>query len=314
MERLEFSLPAFVRMAWVGEAAREAWEPRLLRVAQAWQVMQWVSVQNGLRPCAIIRQSEAGGGTEAPWARHGLSHEILPEHCTDIADGFFPRSASVGKEHQCLLIATPSTLGMLDEAWQTDGRGVIRRLLGYPDCCNDFYSRIRVHERFIDTTWWMAVGTTRAEKEPRTVEVRDAYLTNLMWQVLDVRAVPHYPCSFDCSDTIALGREMLEAGRRAGYADEVAWLEEILSWPVEWSALHGIAEVKTPILKLITNTDATPVKYTVRLHGASYPEAGARGVAFPYQGRVAPTHLVIPAHRLGRVPAVQDYRDDTRDP
>jgi hypothetical protein len=55
-----------------------------------------------------------------------------------------------------------------------------------------------------------------------------------------------------------------------------------MQWPVEWSALHGIAEIKTPIVKLSTRTDATPEKLILRYHGERYPQEGAHGVRFPY--------------------------------
>ena len=34
---------------------------------------------------------------------------------------------------------------------------------------------------------------------------------------------------------------------------------EILSWPVEWSVLHGIAEIKTPIFRVISRSDARDI-------------------------------------------------------
>jgi hypothetical protein len=57
----------------------------------------------------------------------------------------------------------------------------------------------------------------------------------------------------------------------------------MLRWPVEWSALHGIAEIKTPVVKISTRTDATPQKYTVRYLGDRYPEIGVQGLTFPYK-------------------------------
>lgn len=60
-------------------------------------------------------------------------------------------------------------------------------------------------------------------------------------------------------------------------------LENILSWPVSWSTLHGIAEIKTPVCKIICNTDATATKYTLRLRGTRYPEEGAQGLGFPFR-------------------------------
>ena len=61
------------------------------------------------------------------------------------------------------------------------------------------------------------------------------------------------------------------------------WLLDILSWPTEWSALHGIAEIKTPVLKGSVRTDATPNKYVVRRKGDTFPLEGAQGLNFPYR-------------------------------
>ena len=52
---------------------------------------------------------------------------------------------------------------------------------------------------------------------------------------------------------------------------------------VEWSGLHGIAEIKTPVLKISARTDATAQKYTVRWSGTGYPDEGATGLRFPYR-------------------------------
>jgi hypothetical protein len=60
------------------------------------------------------------------------------------------------------------------------------------------------------------------------------------------------------------------------------WLDEVLAWPVEWSALHGIAEIRTPIAKVAMQTDATASKYTIQYPGRGYPREGARGLVFPY--------------------------------
>ena len=104
---------------------------------------------------------------------------------------------------------------------------------------------------------------------------------NILGRWLGVRAVPHLPCRFDCGPTVEFAESVL--GRGQGCADEIDWLEEILSWSVEWSALHGIAGIKFPVLTVSTRTDATPWKYTVRLQGSKYPPEGASGLRFPYE-------------------------------
>jgi len=57
----------------------------------------------------------------------------------------------------------------------------------------------------------------------------------------------------------------------------------MLSWPMEWNALHGIAEIKTPILTICARTDWTPTLAVVPKEGTSYPDEGATGLRFPYR-------------------------------
>jgi SAM-dependent methyltransferase len=61
------------------------------------------------------------------------------------------------------------------------------------------------------------------------------------------------------------------------------WALEMLSWPMEWSSLHGIAEIKTPVFKISTSTDPLASKAVVRREGDRYPEEGATGLAFPFR-------------------------------
>jgi len=75
--------------------------------------------------------------------------------------------------------------------------------------------------------------------------------------------VAHLPCKLNCPISMEFASAFIAVGMRHGYAAEMHWLSEILSWPVQWSQLHGIAEIKTPILKLSTCTDATARKYSV---------------------------------------------------
>jgi 2-polyprenyl-3-methyl-5-hydroxy-6-metoxy-1,4-benzoquinol methylase len=106
---------------------------------------------------------------------------------------------------------------------------------------------------------------------------------NILLRWLGVRAVFHLPCRFDCEATQQLADNLANVARNAGFDEELAWLSEMLRWPVEWSALHGIAEIKTPVVKISTRTDATPQKYTVRYLGDRYPEIGVQGLTFPYK-------------------------------
>jgi hypothetical protein len=66
----------------------------------------------------------------------------------------------------------------------------------------------------------------------------------------------------------------------------------------EWSALHGIAEIKTPVLKASTRTDATSCKDTVRRRGDNYPLEGIRRLSSPY--RLPPQRILNGSRELQR--------------
>ena len=151
-------------------------------------------------------------------------------------------------------------------------------MLGYPDCCREFFEDVWVRQKHIDTTWQMHRNT----KTRRTLTG-----PNILLRWLGIRSVPHLPCSFDCEASDQFGAHLRGVGMHHGFEEEMRWLEDILHWPVEWSALHGIAEIKTPVLKISTRTDATADKLVIQREGKAPPE-GARGERFPYvQSEVA---------------------------
>jgi hypothetical protein len=169
-------------------------------------------------------------------------------------------------------------------AWDNADHETISSLLGYPVCCSDFFRKIWIEDGFMDTTWHMAQNTAGVKAVDQTIyDVEGPVQSNILWRWHGVRAVPHLPCSFACEATVASANRFIAIGKEEGYSDEMGWLLDILSWPVEWSGLHGIAEIKTPILKTSTDSDATAKKYVVRRKGDSYPHEGRRGLAFPYR-------------------------------
>jgi hypothetical protein len=262
---LPFVLPDFTRLMWAGDGAREVWAPRLRRITQAWLEIEWLAVAEGLRPCAVtVVSPEAFVERAGTWLARGLS--ALPLEIQG-AGGTYASTAvatELGKPFVFrVVVGSPDALRACQQAWEASDQATVGHLLGYPPCCLAFFRQV-----------WVGA---------REVSVQGPPEANILWRWMGVRAVPHLPCRFDCAATVAFGRRLLDVGRTAGYADEVEWLLEILRWPAEWSALHGIAEVQTPVVKVSTRTDATATKYVVRRRGDRYPAEGARGLKFPFQ-------------------------------
>lgn len=288
MERLDFIIPDFTRLSWVSDRAQAVWEPRFNKIKEAWSKIEWLSVVCGLRSCCITIASPKNFLNRAEeWIKHGLT--ALPLDIQGLSH--FPYysyssttvEADTGKPFLFrFVLGTSQNVLDFKRIFDAGNDRMMGKLLGFPSCCSDFFEQTWVEQGLIDTTWAMAIATATPHAEVKTIELIGDSHANILWRWMGIRAVTHLPCRFDCQPTVELGKKLIEVGREAGYDTEMNWLLEILNWPVEWSALHGIAEIKTPILKVSTRTDATPTKYAVRYKGKAFPLEGSQGLNFPY--------------------------------
>ncbi|HEU4925683.1 MAG TPA: class I SAM-dependent methyltransferase [Vicinamibacterales bacterium] len=286
-DRLAHVLPDFTRISWVNDRAREVWEPRISRIGSAWAQIEWRSVEAGIRRCALTSvPSEQLVARSMEWAARGLS--MMPVAMSGTSPGYASTSIAprVGEPFEYrVAIGALADVAELKRAIDGGGDGTMGRLLGFPDCCIAFFRKTWVEEGCVDTTWAMAANSGRVDDTGRLIEI-DAdtpFQANILWRWVGPRAVPHLPCSFSCQATVRLADTLRAFGRQAGYGAEMDWLEEILSWPASWSALHGIAEVKTPVLKVSTRTDATAHEFVVRRQGPRLPAEAVAGLGFPFR-------------------------------
>jgi len=284
MDRLGFKLPNFTRVTWVSDTAKSIWEPRLQRVAEICLDIQWLAILSGLRRCSLALAPPWYLATRSEkWSRLGL--DALPVGMELSASSNFLASPASEKANGFALQVVVGRKQDVEEFkafLDMDDQQAMGASLGLPSCCTRF-DQERQRQGLLDTIWHMSVASVPSYSGGLEIEVAGPNVTNIFWQPVGICAVPHLPCRADCASSVQLGKDLIDIGKDAGYADEMSWLSETLSWPVEWSALHGIAEVKTPVLKISTRTDATARKYTVRRKGAPYPLEGAQGLKFPYR-------------------------------
>jgi hypothetical protein len=152
-------------------------------------------------------------------------------------------------------------------AWDRRDDDCVGAMLGYPRCCREFFQRVWVAAGLRDTTWSMAERSADATPDSSTLVVSGAVEANILWRWMGVRAVPHLPCSFRCEATVEFGQRLAECARRSGYEKELEWMYELLNAPVEWSALNGVATIKTPFLEVTTSTDAVATTRSIRRAG-----------------------------------------------
>ena len=297
-DRLGFTLPSFTRVSWVSDQAREVWGPRIDRLRAVGQEMAWRSVALNVRQCAIIA---------AP-VEHIRQPDFAPWHSAGLTA--MPLGATTATGTIRIAVGRPSDLDDLSRAREAGHLQRIGHLLGQPDCCREFHRHVREEQGLVDPTWALALASN-GQSQGQLLEVSGPALSNPLWRWLGLQAAFQLPCRFDCQETVAIAERLAVAGRAAGFGNEFDWLVEILSWPVEWSALHGIAEIRTPILKISSMTDATASTYVVRRTGDRYPAEGARGVRFPYQQDEQPTLLTLSVnYRNGIAHAARQFQKD----
>lgn len=283
-DRLDFVLKSFVRTAWASTAAERTWSSRFSRVRAAVARTEWMSVVRRLRPCALFQlrgqDIEIFSGF---WGTENLSWRRLSESTPRVGawwlDACIPRNVA----SWAVVLGSDSDIATFERAWNAGNHTAMGELLGYPSCCQRFFFEVVEAQRCVDTVWAMSHQEPHIDGRRFGRSVDGSPVSNILLQSVGVRAIPHAPCSYGCRGTAQLAGDLFDVATKTGSEEEYAWLSSILSWPAEWSALHGIAEIKTPILKLCTPTDATAGEYVVRWNGSVMPEEGAKGIGFPYK-------------------------------
>ena len=285
-QRLGFRLPDFTRYAWVSDPARAIWEPRINQVTNMLLELEWRAITEGVRRCAL-RSVHPEEVSSLATTLLPFNIEIEPLQKIAISSNYSTSLQAPNEDepftYWAILGRKADTETFKHAYWEHD-QDTIGRLLGYPECCIRFFKEVWVNQGCVDTTWQMAHESLNSSFiTSHEIEIPQVFSGNILLRWLGVRAVFHLPCSFNCEVTQQLADNLADIARNAGFSQQTAWLSEMLRWPVEWSALHGIAEVKTPVVKISTRTDATPNKYIVRYLGDRYPEEGVQGLTFPYK-------------------------------
>lgn len=233
----------FTRVSWASEQARQLWEPRLQTIDREWKRVELASVAQHRRAAALVFGEPAVG-----WRAHGLTWG-------EVTKGRY------------VVARTEDSVRIFTRLYRDHDDERIGQYLGFPDCCRAFFHRVWNELDQRDTTRHM----DRASFEGPSA--------NILGRWMGVRLVPHLPCSFGCKATHQFAQSLTSLWHQ----DTLALAKEYLSWPVRYSALHGIAIITNPVLRVTTNTDYTASEVQVDYPGSLYPAVGARGLGFPFQ-------------------------------
>lgn len=275
MERLDFQMPPFVKHSWTTQQAKDVWESRFEKIRKALAVLEVQSVIYGNRnACRIDVLPDQMPRIVRELATQNIM--TIPIRCVTSTNGYASEYQNFNPDSWSYSLIAFSKNFDIDCSLLDDSR-YIGKILGYPNCCIEFFIRVWENDKNRDTTNHMT-----KDLDENIISNYSPHC-NILWRWLYLRTVFHLPCSFNCEGTTNIGTKNISLGYELGYNKEMNWLQDILTWPVEWSSLHGIAEIKTPVIRICCNSDATGTKHLVRLKGTKYPEEGVNGITFPYR-------------------------------
>lgn len=269
---LDFRLPRFRRVAWTSRAACTIWEPRVEAACNAGMGCWIDAAERGIAALALVRAAPfevpmLQRRFQAAGLRLSVQGPVAPERMVDILAT--PRTTGLW-----CFGGTSSAVKAGESAWGRGDVAGLGEILGVPDCCLE------------------ALMSDSALRRPEWTALNSPGLTS--WQTnytlhrLGLSPAPWLPCRADCARTLKwIDGQVAHAG-----------LTEILSWPLEWSALHGIAQVLTPVFRLVHDTVATARKVQL-VRGAieASPTEGATGLKFPFN---PPPHRPLEVRRTFR--------------
>ena len=248
------TLPEWTRWAWASMVEREYWLPLFEKVNQSVDAIEWLTVTEGLRPALYTYASaEQMMRTQARAAKHGLvvvpvdqMNRSITKYSAGTPRGDF--NPQLPWEYRILVAKQEVVPLILSTPNIAKNNEILGQVLGYPKCCREFFHRTWGAGQ-VDTTW---------DQYAETGNAAGAVEANLLWRWMNIRWVSHLPCSFQCAETIERGRKTRELAKQHGFVEEAKIIDTVLSWPVEWSGVNGIAELVAPPIKVSTRTDWAP--------------------------------------------------------
>ena len=287
-DRLEFAIPQFARVSWCSAELERAWSPQLLRLRDLWARLEVLSIVAGVRAAALQWIDNA----ELPMFAHW---------CISLGFVGLPLPSGRQSHNQTgrypVVVGSPQTVQEFARVWRKADYVGQGRLLGYPSCCIARFCMLWRDNGIEDCVWPMTLHAQPSSDHAsrRAADIVAPAEANAIWRCLGLRLVPHLPCSWTCDDTASLGRAMRLVARHAGYGAEFTVLKYVLSWPLAWSMLHGIAEVLSPIVRFSCQTDATGQKRNLRYFGRLIaPDGAPASREFPFPGVTRDTRKRLP--------------------
>jgi len=253
----QLHLEPFRKSNWKTAESRDKWSPKLNSFTRIFDKLEYWSMLSDQtdREIKIIHYDHQN---RDDWLER-IGREGL--HYRDIKtvrsyDGYSNRHFSTSKSdsERISYAAIAKTADAVDKAEEAEldlegeeRHRAVGNLLGFPDCCVDFFVDTWVGEHKMDNIFTIARNSGNATVVDDTgniirIEDPEPY-TNNLWKGFNYRFTTHNPCSYDCQATIDLAKRRGRFAADSGYQDEINSLYNWLDKPMKWSGYKGLARL-----------------------------------------------------------------------
>lgn len=260
MDVLEYDIPPFKTVAWVSDDAKKVWYDRFQKIDNAMILTALNSLSN--KECDM-QYLVVEGVTYFKLLQLATPMEI------EVSATFLGNEKQKGPVFYEVILVRKET----DTSKTITG------------CCSTKSNQAIRKHKLKETIWGAALSTLDYQRKETTITMSADTDTSVFWQKMLTTSGTQHRCSLQCQNHLNQQTELINRMKSYGYVDEASWLQDIYSWPIEWCASHGICEIRTPVVKIAYDTDATAMPYTIQIDGTTYPKEGAPGKRFPYQKR-----------------------------
>lgn len=249
---------SYTSLNWKSTESRDNWASWFNRMSQAKAEAEWRSVMDSEtdRKAAIIHINNQNRGEWLERVGENDLHFREIRHSEPyggFAHEFSPTTADDPNRITYSVIAEDSDIAdKMKEAeleMESEERhDVVGELLGFPDCCRDFFTEDWVKGGIRDPMYEISCNSDSAEMiedDPNEIIVNDPNIgTNIMWRYFGLSFITHMPCSWECEDSIELARNRYRIMKESGYDEEADNIHQWLKEPFDWSAYHGQAHIQ----------------------------------------------------------------------
>lgn len=265
-----FDVYPFVNLFYNSHKAVREWPDRVTRARSLHHKAEYLTVVEGLRPCATIHLNPQDydvqierltkdGLVWLPIQRtkkySGFAHQHYPVQQMDMNSSVYGVLAKRLEDAEAFRKASNPAPGKATD------HETIGKLLGFPECCAKYFTE--VFPKYVDPVFQSAERTSSAEWiNDNEIKVKLLPETNQMLRYAGFRLGSHFPCSLDCEgtkETAKIWIQAMEEIDKEGLKD----MMDILSLPGKWSVMHGVAIVETEPFTVLANSMATKERWTV---------------------------------------------------